>query len=53
MKRAGQESRTGHKESGASSRDMPKGHKIVVHLDEEDVKDVIIPQKKDIDDIEA
>jgi len=33
--------------------DLPKGHKIVVHLDEENVTHVIIPQKKDIDDIEA
>jgi mannose/fructose/N-acetylgalactosamine-specific phosphotransferase system component IIB len=33
--------------------DMPAGHKIVVHLDEENVTHVIIPQKKDIEDIEA
>ena len=33
--------------------DMPPGHKIVVHLDEENVTHVIIPQKKDIEDIEA
>jgi hypothetical protein len=34
-------------------RDMPPGHKIVVHLDEENVTHVIIPQKKDIEAIEA
>jgi hypothetical protein len=34
-------------------RDMPAGHKIVVHLDEENVTHVIIPQKKDIEDIES
>ena len=33
--------------------DLPKGHKIVVHLDEENVTHVIIPQKTDIEDIEA
>jgi hypothetical protein len=33
--------------------DLPKGHKIIVHLDEENVTHVIIPQKKDIEDIEA
>src|SRR5262245_21921055 len=33
--------------------DMPPGHKIIVHLDEENVTHVIIPQKKDIDDVEA
>lgn len=29
--------------------DMPDGHKIVMHLDEENVTHVIIPQKKDIE----
>jgi hypothetical protein len=33
--------------------DMPPGHKIVVHLDEENVTHVIIPQKKDVEEIEA
>jgi hypothetical protein len=33
--------------------DMPPGHKIIAHLDEENVTHVIIPQKKDIEDIEA
>lgn len=33
--------------------DMPRGHKIIVHLDEENVTHVIIPQQKDIEDIEA
>ena len=32
---------------------MPPGHKIIVHLDEENVTHVIIPQKKDIEAIEA
>ena len=33
--------------------DMPPGHKIIVHLDEENVTHVIIPQKKDIEAAEA
>ncbi len=33
--------------------DMPDGHKIIMHLDEENVTHVIIPQKKDIEAAEA
>jgi hypothetical protein len=33
--------------------DMPVGHKIIMHLDEENVTHVIIPQKKDIEAAEA
>ena len=34
-------------------RDMPAGQKIIMHLDEENVTHVIIPQKKDIEATEA
>jgi hypothetical protein len=33
--------------------DLPKGHKIIAHLDEENVTHVIIPQKKDVEQAEA
>lgn len=33
--------------------DLPAGHKIIVHLDEENVTHVIIPQKKDIEAAES